>query len=799
MIKSYPIAIGFKTAFRQLWKNKIFAFINLTGLVLGLSSVMVLSVMVYQFVTFDKVHQNRERMFYLKSVGKEGNEYVQTTYPLLYEALKTCPDIEAGTHLQNWYNPWLKNNDKEIQENRTMFVDTGFFRVFSFPLKYGNDATALKEKYSIVLSEEASQKLFGKENPIGKTISADDTVQLTVTAVLQHIASNNSIRPDVLLTTELLKNNAGFVENANWYNGFAQNYLMLKAGADIKKLTAQLNRLVQMNYVKERRDDKIKVVSFSNLPSEGMGTVGNAILSGSIGTAIFILLIVIVNLINLNAGNMFNRAREVAVKQMIGASKRSIIFEFCLENALVVFTSLLLAFAFFLYLLLPQINQVFAGQFGEMELNFTKDYPLFIAFVVIGLLVVIAAGAYPALHLTALKVSDTVKGKISGGNRKSYTRSIFITIQFVLSISLVYTTIILSRQMNHMKSAALGFNKDEVAVVNLDLAYRDGKSAEARFDAILNSLRTNTSVKSISTNATIPTGYWQNFNEYKEVASGKEINLRHAGADAGYLPTYEIPIIEGRNFRNVPDSNEQNNVIINRAAMKAYGWTSAVGKQIKSKGGNGTYTIIGVTEDFNYRNLTESIEPLLHWYGGKQSINNAYLSLLIAKGNAADVMAQLQKDFKSLPSRREFGYEFMAGCVDAQYKLLDGILRMTKYVALLTIFIACMGMFGLITLFARQRIKEIGVRKVLGATVADIVGLLSKNFLLLVFIAALLAAPLAWLVMNGWLQNFTYRINIEWWMLLWGAMGALVIAFVTVAFQAIKAAIANPVKSLRTE
>jgi putative ABC transport system permease protein len=794
MIKNY-----FKTAFRQLWKNKNFTFINLAGLVLGLSSVMVLAVMVYQFLTFDKIHQNRNRMYYLKTVGKEGDEYTQTTYPLLYEALKTCPDIEAGTHLQRWYSPWLKNNDKEIQEQRTQFVDSGFFNVFSFPLKYGNAATALKEKYNVVLSEETAQKLFGKENPVGKTISADDTVQLTVTAVMQHVSSNNSVRPDVLLSTELLKAYPGFTETANWYNGFAENYLMLKPGANIKRLETQLNQLVKLNYEKERKEDKIRVVSFSKLPSESMGTIGNAILSGSIGTAIFILLIVIVNLINLNAGNMFNRAREVAVKQMIGSSKRSIILQFCLENAIIVFTAILLAFTFFIYLLLPQINQIFGSQFGEMELSITKDYPIFIAFIIIGLLVVIAAGAYPALHLTALKVSDTVKGKLLGGNKKSYIRNIFITIQFVLSITLVYTTIILGRQMNHMKAASLGFNKDDVAVINLDLAYRNPKSAEARFDAVLNSLRSNTAVKAVSTNAVIPTAYWENFNQYTDVINDKEIRLRHVGADAGYFATYEIPIIEGRNFRNLPDSNEANNVMINRAAMKAFGWTSAVGKQIKSKGGNGTYTVIGVTEDFNYRNLTGNIEPLLHWYSGKQSINNNYLSILIAKGKSKEVLAQLENDFKTIPSRRAFSYGFMAERVDAQYKLLDGILKMTKYVAGLTIFIACMGMFGLITLFARQRIKEIGVRKVLGATVADIVGLLSKNFLQLVFIAAIIAAPLAWIVMNGWLRGFAYRIQIAWWMLALGAVGALVIAFITVGLQAIKAAIANPVKSLRTE
>ena len=788
-----------KTAIRNLWKNKSFTAINLIGLILGLSSIMVLTVMVYQFLTFDNVHKDRERMAYLKTKGKEGNEYVQTTYPLLSEALKTCPGIQAGTHLQSWYNPWLKFNQKEIQENRSYFVDSGFFNVFSFPLKFGNSNNIRFDKYSVVLSEEAAQKLFGKENPVGKTVAADDTLQLTVKAVMKHISANNSIRPDVLLSTDLLKDNAGFAENANWYNGFAENYLKLKPGADIKQLELQLNQLVKLNYHEERKADRIKVVPFKMLVKESMGSIGSAIISGSIGTAIFILLIIIVNLVNLNAGTMFTRAKEVAVKQMMGSGKRNIVIQFCIENGLVIFTSLLLAFAFFYYLLIPQMNQMFGSQFGEMELHLSRDYPLVIVFIILGILIAIAAASYPAWHLTSLKVADTVKGKLANGSRKSITRNVFISLQFVLSITLIYTTIILSRQMSHMKSATLGYNKEDIAVVNLDLAFKNSKTAEARFDAILNSLRADTRVKAVSTNDVIPTAYWNNFNQYFDVTNNKEMRVRHVEADAGYFSTYSIPIIEGRAFNNVPDSNERNNVIINRAAMKAFGWTTAAGKQLKQKGGDATYTVVGVSEDFHYGSMTDNVEPLLHWYSGRQSLNNSFLSVAIKKGQSKNLLQQIETDFKSMPSRRAFSYNFMNERVDKQYAMLDNILQMTKYVAFLTIFIACMGMLGLITLFAKQRVKEIGVRKVLGAGVPEIVKLLSKNFLVLVFIAAVIAAPMAWLVMNGWLQNFAYRITIHWWMFALGALAAVAIVLLTVAFQSIKAALANPVKSLRTE
>jgi len=789
----------FKTAVRNLWKNKIFTGINLVGLVLGLSAVMVLSVMVYQFISFDKVQQDKGNMAYLKTIAKDGSDYIQTTYPLLDEALKTCPDIQAGTHLQTWYAPWLKYNEHEVQEDRTYFVDTGFFSVFTFPLKYGNTKNALNEKFSIVLSEETAQKLFGKEDPIGKTIAADDSMQLTVTGVLKHIASNNSIRPDVLLTTSLLKDYPGFKENANWYNGFAQNFIRLKPNANIAKLESQLNHLVQVNYHPERKSDKIKIAAFANLPSENMGSLGKAIISGSIGTIVFILLIIIVNLVNLNAGTMFTRAKEVAVKQMLGSGKKNIIVQFCLENALVVFISLLLAVLFFYYLLIPQINNMFGNQFGEMEISFTQDYPLLLLFFGAGLLIVIIAAAYPAWHLTALKVTDTVKGKITGNSKKSITRSAFITLQFVLSMLLIYTTVILNSQVQHMKSASLGFNKDDVAVVNLDLAFKNEKAAAAQFDAVLNSLSNDPGIKSVSTNRVVPTAYHQNYNTYYDVTNSKEINIRHVPADAAYFSTYEIPLIEGRAFKNLPDSNEMGNVIINRAAMKAFGWTSAIGKQLKQKNNTMVFTVIGVTEDFNYQSLSSNIEPLLHFYDGKQSANNHYLSVLINKGHQKQVMQKIEAAIKTIPARRPFSYEMMSERVDKQYAMLDNILGMTKYTSFLTIFIACMGMLGLITLFARQRVKEIGVRKVLGANTGDIVLLLSRNFLLLATIACLISAPLANQFMSNWLQNFAYHIKIQWWMFVTGGLVAIGIVLLTVSFQSIKAAIANPVKSLRTE
>ncbi len=318
--------------------------------------------------------------------------------------------------------------------------------------------------------------------------------------------------------------------------------------------------------------------------------------------------------------------------------------------------------------------------------------------------------------------------------------------------------------MSYMKSSSLGFNKDNVAVVNLGLAFRDQKSADAHFESILNDLKNNPHVKSVSTNGVIPTAYDQNYNNYIDPATNKEVSLRQANADAGYVPTYKIPIIQGKNFDDALAASEKNSVLINRAAMDAFGWKNAVGKQIKGKGGDGTYTVIGVMENFHYEDLQNNIGPLIQGYGGKPSLENRYLSVRTDAGYMKPVMNQLEQAFKTMPSRRSFSYELISSKVNQQYALLDGILKVTNYIALLTIFIAAMGMFGLISLFAKQRVKEIGIRKVLGSSIAGIVKLLSKDFLLLVGIAIIIATPIAWYIMNNWLQDFAYRINISWWM-----------------------------------
>lgn len=787
-----------KISIRNLWKNKSFSLINIIGLSLGFASVLTLGLLVHQYYTTDDIQVNKSRMYYLKTVSPDGNGYGVTTFPLLYELQKAAPEVEAATHIQTWSYPWLKWGEREAQEN-TIYVDSGFFKVFSFPMKEGSAATALNDKYNVVLSEKIAAELFGKERAVGKTIMADDSIPLTVTGVLAAIPANSSLKADVLLSMEWLKDNKDFAEAADWYNEFAESYLLLRKEADPKVLDEKAARIVQQFYQGDGKKNVVKAASFAGKRDEAQSIV-KLIVTSAIAASVFILLIIIVNLLNLNAATMFSRTKEVAVRQMIGSGKRNIMIQFCIENALVILLSCILGFLFFINFLLPQANAIIGSGFRELQFQWYHDYPMLLLFTGLAVLVVLVAGCYPALHLTSVKVTEAVKGNIIAKKRNGFVRNVFIGIQFLLAVTLICVAIVFNAQIRYMKAAAPGFDKDNVIVANLDMAFKDPEIAKSRFAGILNGLKANPYVKAFSTTREIPTAYWQNYNDFVDVETGKKVHLRQTQTDAGFAQTFGIPLVAGRNFSNELAGSEDKSIMLNQSAANAFGWANPVGKQIRSAGGgDDVYTVVGVMKDFHYEDLQQPIGPLLHGFAGKSGIDNRYLSIRVDGAHRKEILAQLESAFKNIPGRRPFTYQFMSDLVDKQYALLTGILKITNYVALLTIFIACMGMFGLVAIFARRRVKEIGIRKVLGASVLNITTLLSKDFLMIVAVAIVTAIPVAGLMMHRWLQDFAYRINMQWWMFAIAGLIAALIALLTVSAQSIKAATANPVKSLRTE
>ena len=788
-----------KISLRNLWKNKLLSTLNLLGLSIGIGSVLTLIFSVYAYYNADSNVKDQDDIYYLKTITSTGDEYSQTPYPLLQEIIKSSPEIIAATHMQGWTQPWLQYGDLDFQES-TNYVEPEFFKVFSLPLKYGDPGTALNEKYSIVLTDKVSQKLFGEENPVGKIISANDTLNLTITGVLEPISPYSAFRLGVVMPTKLLEDIASFKTRNDWSDSFTMNFLKLRPSTNIAQFESRVYELVKANYSNPSTIAAIKLRPFAGMRTDAIPVV-DTIISGSMAASVFVLLIVLINLLNLNASTMFRRTKDVAVRKILGASKRNVVVQFCIENGILVFASISISALLFLGFLLPKLNDIYGADFGKITFTVANDYPVILYAIGLGLLVTLLVGILPTLRFVSVPISMGIKGKIDAIKSNFFVRNSFIVLQFAIAILFICVAIILNSQIGYMKSAPLGFNKENVIVGNLNLEYKNEEIASSNFDAILDKLNADTYVKSVGVSNAVPSEYNLNFTQLHDPETDSEVRVRYSRTDDGYLKTLEIPVVMGRDFDKNLDQAEDHPVIINRTTMNALGWNSIEGKRLMEKDGTSSgYPVVGVMEDFHYQDMQKSVEPLVHFYRESNDLANmSYLSVRVAEGHEKVVQQLIDDGFNKIASRRKYKQEYLTDKVSGQYRLIEGMLKTVNVVALLIIFISCLGLFGLISFMAKRRIKEIGIRKVLGSGVLKIIVLLTKDYILLVSIAAIIAFPIAWYVMNAWLTDFANSITLQWWMFAVSGLIALVITAFTVGIQAVKSAIANPVKSLKTE
>lgn len=788
-----------KLSFRNLWKNRLLSSLNLLGLSIGIASVLTLLFSVYAYYMADTNIAGQENIYYFKTITTGGDAYRENPYPLMDLIVETSPQVVAGTHVHGWGNIWLEHGEKELQE-RTDYVDPEFFEVFSLPLKYGDTQTALEKKYSIILTDRVSQKIFGEKNPVGEKLIGADSLNLTVTGVFEPISPYSSFRLGVVLPNDVLKDNPGFVSNMNWTNSFSPSYLRVRPDTDITQLTNHVNQLVQQNYPDPSTIATLKAMPYTESRMDSIPVV-KIIINGCIAAAFFVLLIVLVNLLNLNISTMFRRTKDITVRKILGGSKKSVIAQFCLENGILVFTSIIISGGLFLGLLLPAMNTIFGPDFGKINFSLENDYPVVLYAIGLGVLVTLVVGILPALRFISVPISTGIKGKIESIKSNFLLRNSFIIVQFALAILFICIAIILNNQIGFMKSADVGFERENVIAGSIDLDYKNLEMASSKFEGLIDELNASPYVKNISTSQAIPSDYLFNYTTFHDANSDKDVRFRRSHTDEGYLKTLQIPIVSGRDFDKNIDSSEDNSVIINRSAMEAFGWTSIEGKRLKFKNHDSEgYQIVGVMEDFHYQDLQNAVEPLVHYYRERKDLAaHRYLSVRVTDGQEKSINNLITSAFGEIDSRRSYEQSYLSERVNGQYRLIEGMLKTVNVVALLTIFISCLGMFGLISFMAKRRIKEIGIRKVLGAGVLKIIVLLSKDYIILVGIAALIAFPIAWYVMNAWLGSFAYSITIKWWMFGFSGLIALLIVSFTLGIQAVKSASVSPVKSLRSE
>lgn len=803
-------------ALRNLWRNKAFSAINISGLAIGIATCLIIMLFVQNELSYDRYNEKADRMvrvvFRGLVQGQKMNEAM--VMPPTAQTLKAdYPEVLEATRLRPYGSPRVTYGDKTFREGTFAYVDSNFFQVFTLPFLHGDKKTALVQPNTVVVTRAMADKYFGKEDPIGKVLNFKDwNTTYKITGVIDQVPANSHFHFDLFASMASLPE----AKVPSWMTSEFHTYLVLPKGYDYKQLEAKLPQVVEkymgpqlqqamgmsLAQFRQKGNDiglflqpltDIHLRSDLTLDLEPGGDIRYVYIFGAI--ALFMLLIACINFMNLSTAGASKRAKEVGIRKVLGSVKVELVKQFLLESILLTTFALLLAITF-VKIVLPVFNNL-AGK--KLSLQLTANPWLLPGLLLFGLLVGVMAGSYPAFFLSSFKPVAVLKGWgapgkfISTGRKSIGLRSGLVVFQFFVSVTLMVGTTVVYRQLRYIQNKELGYNKDQVLV--LQETYWLGKNEEAFRRQLLQDPR----VVNVSTSGYLPAGPTNNNNffVYAEDNASQVKTLRY-DVDYQYIPTLGMQLVAGRNFSK-DFATDAAGVILNETAAKAFGWgNNALGHTITNANNQGekvTYRIIGVVKDFHFKSLHERISPLVMVLGN----NSGTVIVKVKTQDIADLLKRMKKQWGDFTADVPFSYSFLDDRFNDTYQSEQKIGRILALFAGLTIFVACLGLFGLATFTAEQRTKEIGIRKVLGATVTNIVGLLSKDFLKLVLIANLIAWPLAWWVMNQWLQDFAYRIEIDWWVFALAGVSALLIALFTVSFQAIKAAVANPVKSLRME
>lgn len=811
MIRNY-----LKIAIRNLWKHKGFTAINIIGLALGLGCFIVIAMYVFDELSYDRFNEKADRIYRINSDIRFGGTDLSMAVSAdpMGETLKQdYPEVEESFRFYGSNGAKLiKKGDEFINEQRVTHADSTLFNVFTLPVIVGNTKTALTEPNSVVITASAANRYFSSANDaIGKTLETNDSgnTLYKVTAVIEDIPKNSHFNYDFFFSMSNIRYNMGNYLSHNFHT-----YIVLRPGTDYKAFNQNFKEVID-KYVIPQASQFMEVTSMEQFEQAGnkleyslipltdihlkssrgieLGVNGNIqyvyIFSAA---ALFILLIACINFMNLTTARSSGRAKEVGIRKVLGTEKKSLIWQFLTESTLIAFIALVLAIGV-TWLSLGWFNGI-AGKDMLISSLFTSQYILFLLLLpfIVGLL----AGIYPAFFLSAFQPITVLKGDISKGHKKNNLRSFLVIFQFSTSIILIIGTIVIYKQLNHIQNSQIGFNKEHVLVVD-----NPGLSIQAS-ETLKSEIEQLTGVQSASFGGFLPVSDSTRsdiiFSTETVITETNGFNMQYWSVDYNYLPTMGMEIIEGRNFSRSFGSDSLG-MILNEAAVKSTGFENPIGKKLYTSFGPNEpmvpYTIIGVVKNFNYQSLRENVGPLSFVLG-----NNSWVS--IYRFNTSDISGLINKietKYKAIATGMPFSYHFLDDSFDQMYRQEQRVGKVALTFSLLAIIIACLGLFGLATYIAEQRTKEIGIRKVLGASVTNIVTMLSTDFIKLVLISFVIATPIAWWFMNKWLQEFAYRIDLSWWIFAFTGITALLIALFTLSFQAIKAAISNPVKSLRTE
>ncbi|MGE5107753.1 MAG: ABC transporter permease [Sphingobacteriales bacterium] len=805
MIRNY-----LKVATRYLLRYKSYTAINILGLAVGITCCILIMLFVRSEFSYDRFHNKADRIFRVSQHEKyEGQDLVNTVTPLSLASVmqQTYPEIESSCRVFA-FNRLVKVDQNSFSEDIRM-VDSTFFRVFDFKLIEGNRDNPFPTSNSVIVTEETAKKFFGKaNNAIGKQVEmelGDAKVLFTVSGVAKKNPEESSIRYKILIPYNNAKYMFGPGAFNNWFNVQSETFVLLKpnvVASDLqKKFPSMIKKQLGEDYKEGAFNLRLQPITAihldTNLPA-GNEPISNPKYSYILSTiGILLLLVACINFITLSIGRSTSRAMEVGVRKVLGAERQQLIHQFWGEAFLLTLISVVIGLALSALLVKP-FNQLISR---DLILHFDITFFVF-CFSLIAIIALIA-GIYPAIILSGFKPVEVLKGNLKMKGNTGWLRQSLVVGQFVASIAMIICTITIGEQMKYLQTKNLGYNKEQVIIVPTNKRRTEGLKMAQLYQAELlkhpEVAQSAISLYSFSETPWVELG----ITDDKKVYHSFQFNAMFPE----FVKTMGIELKEGRTFSSDNPSDFTSSAIVNEAFVKEFGLVDPVGKKLPGKF---EQQIIGVVKDFNYESLHTKIRPLMmvvmpdSVFRRTENMNfnsppQPRISVRMRSGNIAANINVLQAAWKAIVPNQDFEFKFLDESIAAQYQSEQRTNTIVKIASVLSVFIACMGLFGLATLAVVRRTKEIGVRKILGAGIGNIVGLLSKDFVKLVGIAAIIAFPLAWWFMNDWLKDFAYRVNISWWVFVVSGIAALTVALLTVGVQAIRAAIANPVKSLRTE
>lgn len=807
MIKNY-----IKTAFRSLMKNKGFTFINVFGLTLGLATCLLIVFYVFDELSYDRYNTKADRIYRVNNDIKFGgleNSYAIAPAPAAAALKADFPEIEQVVRFRDMGGNQVRKGNQDIQEDRMVFADSTLFQVFTLPMIQGDPSKALIAPHAIVITENMANKYFGHTDAVGEVLTINDSVRYKVTGVIKNIPQQSHFHFDFYMSMATIDES----RNNGWLSNNFATYILLRPGADAKSLAAkfphfleehaggQLQAFLHKDFKAFEKDGsyfrfslapltKIHLQSTSIDGFEPNGNIEYVYIFSA--TAIFILLIACVNFMNLSTARSANRAKEVGVRKVLGSPRKALIAQFLTESIMVTLVGAILAVF---------TAWAFLGLFNQMSGKQLSVTPQIIGWLLPSLLVIILvvgciAGSYPALFLSGFQPIKVLKGKLAGGFKGSSLRSVLVVVQFSISIFLIVGTLVISNQLNYIRNKDIGYRRDHILVVKN--AWALGKAANTFKQAVKNIA----GVEAASLSNSLPTddnSSSTTFFKDPVIDQKRAVLSYNWSVDEDFVPTLGMKMAMGRNFSK-DMATDTAGVIINEAFAHQLGYANPLGQVLYTPANAmltrmDKYHIVGVVKNFNFKSLKETVSPML--FNLNQGVNT--LNVRLNGTDPQPLIDKIQAQWKTLSPNRQFSYTFLDDNFDAVYRAEQRTGAISMAFTTLAIIIACLGLFGLAAYAAEQRTKEIGIRKVLGANISTIVNMLSKDFIRLVLIAIAIAIPLGWWAMHNWLQSFAYRENIQWWVPVVAGVSAIAIAFITISFQSVKAALTNPVKSLRSE